>query len=141
MRVYATAENLNEWDQWETPLAEPQRLLRAASHRVDDALITALYSVDEDGYPLDPTIRQALRDATCAQAALWHRLGIDPDLGVAGLTRQARVTSKSIGSASLGYEVSERSETDLVAALTELCDLATTILRGALPSTRIGVTG
>ena len=141
MRVYATAEDLDEWDQWEPPIESPERLLRAASALVEDATLTAIYSTDRDGYPVDPAVRDAFRDATCAQAAQWHRLGIDPDQGAAGVTRQAQVTGKSIGSASLSYATPGRATDDMAAAATQLAPLAATILSGALPRSRVQVTG
>lgn len=141
MREYATAEDLNEWAQWDPPIESPVPLLREASALVERSTRTALYSTDRDGYPVDTELRTAFREATCAQAALWHRLGIDPTLGVAGLTQTAQVTAKSIGSASLSYATSERSEADLVAALQQLCEQAQAILSGALLIGRVQVTG
>lgn len=141
MRIYATAEDLNEWDQWEEPVKSPQRLLRHASALVDDAVLTARYSTDQDGYPTDPALREAFRDATCAQAALWHALGIDPSKGTAGVTGEAAVTGKSIGSASITRTVSQQGTADRAAAVTQLSPLAETILSGVLPAGHVEVTG
>lgn len=50
-------------------------LLRRASQQVDSHLRTARYDIDEDGYPTDPDVADALRDATCAYAAYWDETG------------------------------------------------------------------
>ena len=139
MRVYATEDDLTEWTGDPVDLAAP--LLRAASSLVETCTVTALYAVDDEGYPSDPIIRAAFRDATLAQAEAWHALGLDPRKGAAGVSGEATVTGKSLGGASLSYAVPARSTDDRVAALHTLDDRAAAILRGALPHGRVGVTG
>lgn len=139
MRVYATEEDLTEWAGAPVDLAVP--LLRAASALVEDSTVTALYAVDDEGYPADTTVREAFRTAVCAQAVAWDALGIDPRKGTAGVTQQRQVTGKSLGSATLSYSTPSRSTDDLVDAVHTLAEQAATILRGALPHDRIGVTG
>ena len=139
MRVYATEDDLTEWAT--EPIDHADALLRAASSLVEDATITALYPTDEDGCPADTDTRDAFRDATCAQAATWAELGIDPRLGPAGATGKRTVTGKTLGKAALTYSAPERSADDLAAAVTILTPQAVSILRGALPHHRIGVHG
>lgn len=139
MRIYATEADLTAWAGAPVDLAVP--LLRAASTLVEDATVTALYAVDADGYPTDPGIRDAFRDAVCAQAESWAALGIDPRKGTVGVTQQRQVTGKSLGSATLSYSTPTRSTDDLVDAVHTLAEQAATILRGALPHDHVGVTG
>lgn len=68
-RVYATSGDLTAY-----PVAVPAGvsaglLLQRASRDVDRALLCAVYDVDDDGYPTDTAVRQALREATCEQVA------------------------------------------------------------------------
>lgn len=51
--------------------------LERASRTVDQALLTAVYDVDEDGLPTDPDVQEALRTATCEQVTAWEALGED----------------------------------------------------------------
>ena len=84
MRTYATATDLLDFMGGEAPtgpdgsdLSESQTnaLLRRASAQVESYVRLARYAVDEDGYPTDPDVSQALTDATCAQAAWWDETG------------------------------------------------------------------
>lgn len=74
-RTYATE---TEFETYLAPEPLPHgaaRLLRDASVDVDQMLLTAIYTVDHDGNPTDPHVREALRDATCAQAAHMDEYG------------------------------------------------------------------
>lgn len=53
--------------------AEPEatRLLTSASKEIRRATTCAIYATDTDGYPTDTAVRQAFRDACCAQAVWW----------------------------------------------------------------------
>lgn len=132
MIVHATEAQLAA-EPWGVSAGNAGVLLRAASRLVDGALVTAVYAVDADGRATDPKVTQALADATCAQAAAWAALGIDPAKGAADDGGTAPVASKSIGSASIAYD---RSGAQLAAqaraqAATELAPEAWHILAAA----------
>lgn len=81
MRSYATVDDYFKFIG-ETPAeAEPaderrmQALIRRASSAVDSMLVTAVYSTDDDGYPLNVAVSDALRDATCAQMEWFEEQG------------------------------------------------------------------
>ncbi len=67
--VYATPQELAAWLDLTDPPAGASLALRDASLIVDDLLVGAVYATDADGRPTDPAVVEALRDATCAQAA------------------------------------------------------------------------
>lgn len=84
-RVYATPAEYAEWLGVSQPPTGADRALRSASRVVDRALLTAIYEADEQGFPIDLGERQAVRDATCAQAEAARAAG-DPDgIGAAPL--------------------------------------------------------
>ncbi|MFF1359643.1 hypothetical protein [Streptomyces sp. NPDC058297] len=63
MRIpYATANQLAAWTRNPAP-SDADRLLARASEDIDDALLTAVYCVDDAGMPTDPDVVQALADA------------------------------------------------------------------------------
>lgn len=99
-QVYATRAELLEYApaayKAKVP-AEPEatRLLTAASKEVLLATRTAVYATDSAGYPTDTAIRQAFRDATCAQA-LWWSINPGEETG-----NSDEYDSVSIGSVSL----------------------------------------
>lgn len=99
-RVYATPE---EYAAWLTPdVATPvppagaARALRAASGRIDELLIAAVYDTDDDGLPTDTDVAEALKEATCAQADYQQTTGDPYSTGAAG-----QWASVGIGSVSL----------------------------------------
>ncbi|MFD3829729.1 hypothetical protein [Streptomyces sp. NPDC058621] len=94
-RVYATPEQLAMWMGRPAPDGDAARLLARASEDVDDALLTAVYDVDDDGDPTDPQIVAALSAAACAQAEFWLASGDD------GTGAGARWDSVSIGPVAL----------------------------------------
>lgn len=72
--VYATRTDLVSYAPSGTTVPdEPEavRLLTSASKVVLWHTKTAVYTTDSSGYPTDTAIRQAFRDATCAQALWW----------------------------------------------------------------------
>ncbi|MCA1195129.1 hypothetical protein [Saccharopolyspora sp. 6V] len=73
MRVYATPEDLTAYAG--TAPADAVRLLARASEDVDHLLILARYTVDSEGYPTDPAVRDALKRATCAVVQWWDETG------------------------------------------------------------------
>ena len=141
MLVHATASDLTAWTGTTAP-ANATALLRSASLLVDEATVTAVYATDDTGKATDTTVLGALRDATCAQAAAWAALGVDP---VAGPAQQGAtpVSSKTLGSGSVSYDTSAAAsvtvQTARARAVTELADDARRILAAAgLLRTAIG---
>ncbi|WP_367128325.1 hypothetical protein [Saccharothrix sp. HUAS TT1] len=81
-RVYATEADLTGYGAppgvtLPTGAAAAWSLARA-SERVDELLLTAVYEVDTNGLPTDPTVVAALRDAVCAQVGWWAETGTSP---------------------------------------------------------------
>lgn len=79
-RTYATEAEFATWLSPEPLPDGAARLLRDASLEVDEMLLTAHYQVDGDNMPVDPKVRAALRDATCAQAAHRDEHGDDVEI-------------------------------------------------------------
>ncbi|MFJ9558278.1 hypothetical protein ACIRPH_31110 [Nocardiopsis sp. NPDC101807] len=69
MPVYATPQELAAWLEVDEPPAGASQALRDASLAIDGLLIGAVYETDADGRPTEQHVIDALRDATCAQAA------------------------------------------------------------------------
>jgi hypothetical protein len=101
--IYATTADLTEWMDPEAAPANAAALLRSASGLIRSSTKMAVYDTDTAGMPSDTTVLGAFRDATCAQAAFWSAMKVDPSLGAAGVTPLA--ASKSIGGASINYSV------------------------------------
>ncbi|MEV4091450.1 hypothetical protein [Streptosporangium saharense] len=93
MLVYATAQDYADYTGKPAPDGIDQALERA-SERIDELLMGAVYAVDPAEMPTDLKVRQAVRRATCAQAAWSVAIG-DP-YGVATAFK-----SVSIGSVKL----------------------------------------
>ncbi|HEY9409329.1 MAG TPA: hypothetical protein VIQ30_22650 [Pseudonocardia sp.] len=126
MLVYATTDDLTTWTGEAAP-ANAAILLRSASGLIGEQTSLALYDVDAAGLPTDPAVVEAFRDATCAQAAAWAALGVDPVKGPAGVT--PAVVGKQLGTAQLQYAA---PATDARAAVTtQLVDDARRILTQA----------
>lgn len=128
--LFATAAQLTAWPGYTNPAnVSVDALLRAASLRVAEATKTAFYDVDSLGAPTDADLIDAMRDATCAQAAALAANRIDPAGGVAGAS--GAVQASSIGSASVQYAVASNAGSTRQALLTTLTDEAAMILRNA----------
>lgn len=109
-------------------------LVRHASVLVRSMTRLAMYDTLPSGLPEDDDKREAMRDAVCAQVAMWTKSGIDPDAGVAG--RTVAVQSQSADGGSVTY-ANLPSADEVRAATTSLCPLAVEILReGGLLSSR-----
>jgi hypothetical protein len=93
--TYATIDDLVP-DYMATAPNNATLLLTRASRAVDQALLSSVYDVDEDGLPTTPAHITALKEATCEQVAAWAAVGED---GTGALGEYANV---SIGSVSLG---------------------------------------
>lgn len=128
MRLYATPGDVADWIGEETPPENADSLIRNASLLVEAATRLDRYSVDLDGKPTDYRIAEAFRDATCAQAALWHANDMNPAKGFAGQTGQ--IQSQSVPGGSVSYS-GALSAAEMGAAVTGLCDSAINILRNA----------
>ncbi|MER8219694.1 hypothetical protein ABTZ58_03670 [Streptomyces sp. NPDC094143] len=71
-RVFATVEQYEAYTGTSAP-ANASRLLARASRLVSAATKAALYDTDASGYPSDPDVLEAFRDATCAQVEVWAK--------------------------------------------------------------------
>lgn len=116
--IYATDADLLERMRQDDPNAElpsnAGRLLRAASYVVRRYTRSAVYAVDDDGYPSDPRVRAGFRDATTAQAAALAAAGIDPDAPNGGRV----IASKGVGPASVTYAGADTEAATRAALLT-----------------------
>lgn len=142
--VYATSADFTTWTGNGSPPTNITSLLRSASLLVTEETVTAYYTVDDTGIPTDATVLQAFTDATCAQAAVWVGLGIDPNL--AGLDRAAPIKSSKIGTANVERDTSIVSSAAALASaqavIEDLCTDAQRILRQAgLLNTRVWTYG
>lgn len=92
-RVYATAADYTTFTGDPAPEGI-ESLLYRASRLVESLTITARYTVDADHLPTDALVREAFKDATCAQAAWFDETG-----DTSGAS--ARYNSMSLGNLSL----------------------------------------
>lgn len=122
MPVYAIPADLTD------PPENAESQIRLASSLVDDATLTAFYTVDAEGLPIDEDIRSRFKAAVVAQVGYWSELGVNPALGVAGVSSERVATSKSIAGASISYESGERSSLEKSNALTVLGPEAMAVL-------------
>lgn len=122
MPEYATPDDLTD------PPENAESQIRLASSLVDDATLTAFYTVDAEGLPINEDIRARFKAAVVAQVGYWSELGVNPALGVAGITSERVATSKSIAGASISYESGERSSLEKSNALTALGPEAIAVL-------------
>ena len=122
MPVYAAPEDFTD------PPENIESQICLASALVEDATLTAFYSVDADGVPTNEDIRARFKAAVVAQVGFWAELGINPVLGVTGIESERVASSKSIGSASITLESSERSSLAKSNALTVLGPDAISVL-------------
>ncbi|MFJ2751874.1 hypothetical protein [Streptomyces sp. NPDC087297] len=110
---YATPEQLAAWTGQPAP-ADAERLLARAGEDVDSALLTAIYPVDEDGDPLDPEVRIALANATCAQVE-FQLAGGDDGTGAGGQWASVSIgpvslSGRSSRTAAAGVELAPRAD-------------------------------
>jgi hypothetical protein len=129
-RVYATAgdyEDLAE-EPFENPGEQNVRLnkrLRSASIEIEGLTRFAVFDTDDDGYPTDADVADALKEATCAIVEHWEDTG-DPR-GVEAAQGAVKILSVSLGTTSSGD--SKESPRDKLAA--RIGDKAVTILSNA----------
>lgn len=104
------------------------QLLRSATALVLDATNQAYYSVDPaTGLATDAQIGAAMNQATCAQAAAWSLLGVDPLVGGVGVPTV--VSSTGIDTAREVYADAAAAAQARTDALTKLVPDAERVLR------------
>ncbi|MFD6400818.1 hypothetical protein [Nocardia sp. NPDC060249] len=135
MLTYAEPDDFA--DGWLTELpdnATAVRLIRYASQLVRYATRLDLYDTYPSGLPVDLDIAEAMRDATCAHAAMWHLAGIDPAAGTVG--REIAIASQTADGGSVTY-AGHIGLDEIERSLSALSPTALRILRNAgLASTR-----
>lgn len=103
MRKYAT---LTEYKAFAEQAPENdevvEKRLGTASFEVDGLTRTAAYATDAEGYPTDPLVVEAFKDATCAIIEHWEETG-DP-LGVSISEGAVKIGSVSLGTTSSSRE-------------------------------------
>jgi hypothetical protein len=111
---------------------ESTRMLTRASQRVDGALRSAVYATDSAYMPTEQVVKDAMRDAVCAQVAYWLS-NPGSEQAENGGPGSGQWDSVSIGSVSLS---GRKSTSDGTGAAPRLCDDALAHLRddaGLLP--------
>lgn len=82
--VYATLEDLREFIGKTPPSSIGDAQLREASEVVDEILLTAIYRTNAEGVAACVATRDAIRDATCAQALHTDEYGSESELAAQG---------------------------------------------------------
>ncbi|MCU1408467.1 MAG: hypothetical protein JWM23_547 [Microbacteriaceae bacterium] len=114
----ASPTDLATWTGGTAP-ANAVALLRSCTTLVLDATEGAYYPVDEvTGLATDTQTLNAMRDATCIQAAAWAELKINPLTG--GIDVGGVKKSKKIGSASFDMAGAEQTAAARAYAVTHL---------------------
>lgn len=116
--TYATTADLRahlELAPGDPDPANATRYLRTASGLVSEAIIAAVYRVDENGVPTDATKAAACRDATLIQVEAWIVAGIDPALGTAQVKRAVKTKAASNGGLSVTYDDADPRQWTLAA--------------------------
>lgn len=104
--IPTTLASSSDYETWTGTTAPTNidQILRSCTSLVLDASAGAYYTVDPTtGLATDTTTANALRDATCIQAAAWVQLGIDPLAGGV-ISKSGAVASKKIGSGQVVYD-------------------------------------
>ena len=102
-RTYAMSADYQTYTG-QTPPTDINSLLAKASRMLEaNVFRLCWYEVDADGYPSNTVVRQAFRDATCAQAEWFDEIGDTTGAAAAGWG------SVSLGSAQLSRSVTNVS--------------------------------
>jgi hypothetical protein len=115
-RIYATSAEYQTYTGQTPPADIDQQLANASRMLVAEVVRLCWYEVDEDGYPSNSVVREAFRDAVCAQVEWWDEVGDSTGaagvgwgtvkLGSAQLSRSVTATS---GAASTAREVAPKA--------------------------------
>ncbi|WP_433426345.1 hypothetical protein ACQP1V_42705 (plasmid) [Microtetraspora malaysiensis] len=89
--TYATSADYIAYTGQDPAPADIERRLERASERVDELLMTAVYPVDDAGMPTEPGHVDAMKRATCAQAAWTNAVG--DEFGVASAFKTVSIGS------------------------------------------------
>lgn len=114
MLIYATKLDLARYVTGDPAATEDQapadalKQIQSASILIRRATANSNYDVDATGLPTKTSVVEAMRDATCAMAAVYSALALDVTVGAAGL--KPTVSTKSLGSASVTYMNSAAKE-------------------------------
>ncbi|MFD4111617.1 hypothetical protein ACFWWU_36500 [Streptomyces sp. NPDC058650] len=102
--VYATTAEYDDFaeEPFEGDDVKLGKRLRSASIEVEKLTRRAVYETDEDGYPTDADVADAMSDATCAIVEYWDET--DDPTGA-----EANAGAVKIGSVSLGTTSSAQS--------------------------------
>jgi hypothetical protein len=134
MLVYAVPTDLVSGGWLSSQPSNAATLLMYASVLVRSATALDLYDTDTNDLPTDAVKLAAMRDAACAQAAMWSTAGIDPVAGTVG--RELPIQSQSADGGSVTYGDTVKAE-EVEASLSRLSSTAIRILKAAgLASTR-----
>lgn len=129
MLTYAVPDDLMDgWLVEEPETAVATRAIKFASQLVRTATRCDHYEVDPAGLPTEPDVIEAMRDATCAHAAMWIEAGINPAAGTLG--REIGIASQSADGGSVTYSDAITAE-EVAASLKALTPTALDILRSA----------
>ncbi|MBM4685492.1 hypothetical protein GS532_16790 [Rhodococcus hoagii] len=120
MLVFATEDQLSSWMGTPGPL-NAGVLLREASTLVRSACRADVFDPLPNGLPVDDDKREALQDATCAQASVWAATDVNPTAGAGGLARE--VVSSSIDGASVVFNTAT-TDSAKAASIGTLCSAA-----------------
>lgn len=127
--MLATAADYTAYTQGDPP-DNINPLLRSCTTMVLDATSGSYYDADPlTGLATDPVIAKALTNATCAQAAAWDALGINPLTG--GVLVAGVKTAKGIGTGRISYGDVAQAAAARAAAATDLVPDALRILLNA----------
>lgn len=133
MLVYATPTEVEDFTGYPAP-DNATALIRNASAMVRDITRLARYDTLPNGLPEDDDLRDAMKEAVCAQVESWTAAGINPVGGVAG--REVAIASQSADGGSVTYANLPTAD-EIAKATKTLCALSVTILKDAgLISTR-----
>jgi hypothetical protein len=94
--AYATSAEYTAYTGQTAP-ADIGLLLTRASRLVDQALLTAVYEVDDEQLPVDAAIATALKEATIEQAAAWVASGVEDGTGAADGWGNVSIATVSLG--------------------------------------------
>lgn len=125
MLTYAKSTDLAD-HMAEVP-EDAEKLIGRASALVGHATRGDWYDVTPAGYPTDPEVIDAMRDATCLQVAAWVAGGVDPMNPAGGVQT---VSSTSMDGASMSFDTTVQVEATRL-LMSTLCVEAVQVLRAA----------